>query len=251
MVARPTSRKIVESGDLTSWLSFYPPDTRQPCHAHQSAQLSFLLSGCFSEESGGRELHPIGQSVGLMPVGESHSVRFGKEGALVLSVNFAGDMGLAEAKRDWRKMDKSLSRKVSLIGGGADDLSDLCSDLLAGFAEAGRDDARQLRHAPKWLRLAVKQLTDDPEIGIGELAAQAGVHRVYLSRMFLRFTGLSPTEYRLARKCAAAVRLTISDNSSIALAAVEAGFADQSHWNRVCRALSGIPPGRIRQLMAG
>ena len=247
---RPAARKLGEDAGYASWLVYYPPGLRQPDHAHANAQLSFLLSGSFAEESGGRSLEPVGRSVGLMPVGESHAVRFGKEGALMLAIDCRNETGLPDRRRDWRRMDRALSRKVSLVGEGTGALGDLCSELLAGFAEAESGDALPLDRAPQWLRRAIGHLVDDPEVGIGALATEAGVHRVYFSRVFQRYTGLSPTEFRLARKCTAAMQLTMAGRGSIAQAAVEAGFADQAHWTRTCRALAGIPPGRVRQLFA-
>ena len=68
--------------------------------------------------------------------------------------------------------------------------------------------------------------------------------------MFRRHTGVSPTEFRLLRKSAAAMRRTVAGEVGLAEAALEAGFSDQAHWTRTCRLLAGIPPGRIRRMFA-
>lgn len=86
------------------------------------------------------------------------------------------------------------------------------------------------------------------DISIGELAREAGVSRVYLSRAFERQFGVPPHVYLNAVRLANARRLILS-GMSLATVAVTAGFADQSHFNRRFKGALGLSPGAwLRQM---
>jgi transcriptional regulator GlxA family with amidase domain len=79
------------------------------------------------------------------------------------------------------------------------------------------------------------------------LAAEAGVHPAYLSRVFRRFTGVSPgemtRELRVRRVCEALA----DKDRPLAELALEAGFADQAHMTRIFTRYTGTPPGALRE----
>lgn len=75
-----------------------------------------------------------------------------------------------------------------------------------------------------------------------ELAALAGLSRYQTVRGFARLTGLTPHAYVMQRRLDTARRL-IRQGSTLVDAAVEAGFADQSHMHRVFVARHGFTPG--------
>ena len=185
-----------------------------------------------------------------MPAGQGHSVRFGREGALMLAIDYPENLLPCDDIRRWRNFSASTGRQISLLGSDQPSAADLTGDLLANLS--GDADCPPLRpaNAPGWLRRAIRHIADEPDVTIADLAREAGVHRVYFSWRFQQCFGLSPTEFRLLRKSAAAMRRTIAGDVGLAQAAHEAGFADQAHWARTCRALAGIPPGQIRQLFA-
>lgn len=86
------------------------------------------------------------------------------------------------------------------------------------------------------------------DMSIGELARQAGVSRVYLSRAFERQFGVPPHVYLNAVRLANARQLLLS-GMSLATVAVTAGFADQSHFNRRFKGAVGLSPGAwLRQM---
>lgn len=78
--------------------------------------------------------------------------------------------------------------------------------------------------------------------GLTELAALAGLSRYQTVRGFARLTGLTPHAYVMQRRLDTA-RSLIRHGSTLAGAAVEAGFADQSHMHRVFVARHGFTPG--------
>lgn len=75
-----------------------------------------------------------------------------------------------------------------------------------------------------------------------DLAALAGLSRYQTVREFSRLTGLTPHAYVMLRRSDMA-RTLIRQGSTLAEAAVSAGFADQSHMHRVFVARHGFTPG--------
>ena len=75
-----------------------------------------------------------------------------------------------------------------------------------------------------------------------DLAALAGLSRYQTLRGFARLTGLTPHAYVMQRRLDTA-RSLIRQCSTLADAAIEAGFADQSHMHRIFVARYGFTPG--------
>lgn len=88
------------------------------------------------------------------------------------------------------------------------------------------------------------RLDDDPAcaVTLEDLAAESGLGRFKLVRDFARITGLTPHAYLLQRRTELARRL-IATGKPLAEAAVEAGFADQSHMTRNFTRRYGYTPG--------
>jgi AraC-like DNA-binding protein len=82
-------------------------------------------------------------------------------------------------------------------------------------------------------------------VSLAELAALAGVSRLQLLRGFAREIGTTPHAYVIRRRVRLARQL-LAAGETPAQAAVEAGFADQSHPTRAFVRHVGITPGRYR-----
>ena len=85
----------------------------------------------------------------------------------------------------------------------------------------------------------------DESVSLAELAALSGVSRFQLLRGFAREIGVTPHAYLVQRRVRLARRL-LADGQTPAQAAVQAGFADQSHMTRAFVRQFGVTPGRYR-----
>ena len=95
-----------------------------------------------------------------------------------------------------------------------------------------------------------RRLDDAPEVptSLAELAQIAGgCSRFQRLRAFARETGATPHAYLLQRRVGLARRL-LAGGSTPANAALQAGFADQSHLTRAFRRQFGVTPARFRAL---
>jgi AraC family transcriptional regulator len=82
---------------------------------------------------------------------------------------------------------------------------------------------------------------------VAEIAAELEVDTRLLARAFREYYGSSIGEYvRNARLDWAAARL-VQTEAPLAALALEAGFADQSHFTRSFKRRTGLPPGKYRR----
>ena len=97
------------------------------------------------------------------------------------------------------------------------------------------------------LRLACDYLGDRPErnVSLEELAAQAGIGKFRLIRLFRERTGLPPHALQIAHRIRAARRL-LEAGETIAETAAATGFADQSHLHRHFQRSLGLTPGEYQ-----
>jgi AraC-like DNA-binding protein len=80
---------------------------------------------------------------------------------------------------------------------------------------------------------------------ISEAAAMHGVSERTVRRILLRSTGLAPKAFAAILQFHRALRLLRDHHLSPAAAAIEAGYADQPHMNRVFRRMGGFSPARL------
>ena len=82
-------------------------------------------------------------------------------------------------------------------------------------------------------------------ITLEELSALAGLSKYYLLRCFTRQKGITPYRYLETVRVEQAKAL-LERGAPPAEAALRAGFADQSHFNRFFKTLIGLPPGQYQ-----
>lgn len=120
--------------------------------------------------------------------------------------------------------------------------------MLAATARLD-DTARFLRRPPPWLRKARDLLHASflDRLRAADVAAAVGVHPVLLARVFRAHTGVSIGDYvRTLRLDWAATRLSRSE-APLCEVALEAGFADQSHFTRAFKRHTGSTPLQFRR----
>jgi AraC-like DNA-binding protein len=87
-----------------------------------------------------------------------------------------------------------------------------------------------------------------PELTSTDLAAAAGCSRYAAYRAFRQVYGLAPSDYQRQLRVRAA-RGLLARGAAPAVAAAEAGFADQAHLTRWFRRYYGVTPGAYRAAM--
>ena len=86
----------------------------------------------------------------------------------------------------------------------------------------------------------------EAQVGLAQLAEEAGMSAWHLNRMFRQRFGLPPHAYQLQLRLARA-RILLQGDGPIAGIACELGFADQAHLSRLFKRSFGVTPAGYRR----
>jgi len=122
----------------------------------------------------------------------------------------------------------------------------LLLDLLSRHLDVIRERSSS---RPRWLGHLLDYLDDTFEQAwsLEAMAAEMGVHPVYLCRTFPRHLGCTLGEYVRLQRVMRGRQLLGIDAGTLAHIACQAGFCDQSHFTRAFKHHFGISPGRWRR----
>ena len=84
-------------------------------------------------------------------------------------------------------------------------------------------------------------------LSLNDLAREAGMSRYHFVRTFSRVVGMTPHAWQLDRRIERA-RALLEQGMSLADAALQLGFADQSHFQRAFKQRVAATPGEYRQV---
>src|ERR1700730_14457608 len=146
---------------------------------------------------------------------------------------------------------------ASLLADMAEPINELSSaEIAVAVADGlvslcGHPDRRKAAIDTRAVDLARDYLAAHPreQTSASILEEIAGTDRFTIARHFRWAFGTSPDRYRTLRRLAL-VRAAIESGRSLARAASEAGFADQSHMTRQFKRTYGLTPGRWMALTA-
>ena len=222
-------------------LTRYGASLRQSAHTHGPAHLSLVLAGALQEEFGRTEVAFQAWRVAVRPEEMRHAAAFSPNGALILTCAYPAQAPPIKAPYWSPSLSRAEIRSlVPLLLAGDGESAEAACDLVA----IARDIPMRKRPS-RWISAVREQLLEAPgSASLSEIAARAGRHRVHLSRSFLAAFGETPSVFRRRAMLERAL-CCLASGGSAAAAAAEAGFADQSHFNRACRDIYGATPGRL------
>lgn len=97
--------------------------------------------------------------------------------------------------------------------------------------------------------LILTHLGDD--VSLADLARETGLSRAHFARAFRRSVGDPPHRWLVKQRIANARIHLLEPRLPISVVASMCGFADQSHFTRVFRAVTGISPSAWRRRNTG
>lgn len=83
------------------------------------------------------------------------------------------------------------------------------------------------------------------DLSLADIAAAAGMSASHLKTLFRRTTGLPVHQYVIRQRVDRAVDLISRGRLRLSVAALKAGFADQSHMARCMRRIMGVSPTEV------
>jgi AraC family transcriptional regulator len=240
----------------------YAPHCTLPAHDHRFPSWTYVAAGSFDEAFSTGTEHCSAGSVLSKPSDARHSNRYGTAGATCLLIELADITMISEDRaaplfRRTMQFDRGAVSRIawSLMrefrkwdAGSTIAVQSLLLDLaLAMFAMLIRP-RRRSRGDTGWLSRARERLVAEFRTppSINALAADAGVHAVYLCQAFRQAFGLSPGEFVRWQRIEWARQALRTTGTPLVTIALAAGFSDQSHFTRQFRAHTGVTPAQFR-----
>jgi AraC family transcriptional regulator len=233
----------------------FPAGYDQPPFEPEAPYVAVVLDGALVKSFPRRSHSLEGGTAMTIPAGATHAARFGPAGARVVLV--ASENGVARLDRLDRLAELRGRELIWLAWRLAAELRavDAAAPLAAeGFAlelvaATTRETYAADTRLPAWLVSAEELLRERvrESVTLGVLAQSVGVHPAHLARTFRAHFGVSVGEYGRRLRLAWAAGELARGNRPLAEIAVEAGFADQSHFTRVFKRHVGTTPARYRE----
>lgn len=237
----------------------YAPDFKTPSHSHPEAYFCLILDGSSSQTYGSKSRVREPLTTAFYPPHELQSESFGRSGGRIFNVEmdsrwlrlFRDYSVIGEESNDYRGGSVAwLMSKLYHEFRRMDDTSALMIEglTLEIVAEASRQFSCAQNLTCRWLERARDILHEQfaDNITLARLADLVGVHPVYLASSFRKQYQCTVGEYRQRLRVEFACRELSRAHSSLAEIALAAGFANQAHFSRTFKRLTGTTPGRYR-----
>jgi AraC family transcriptional regulator len=236
---------------------------RLPEHAHELPFFALLLEGDYGERYGHRYKQFGPFTMAFRPAGVPHQDEIGPRGVRFFEIeirpswrdrieNCSGSLDTAYdecggGEMLWLAMQLFRETRGTQHDGGLL-IEGLLAELVAAVALLPRETAKD---PPPWLGRVVDKLKSEygERLTLEDLALEAGVHPVHLSRVFRRSAGEGIGEYVHRLRIRAACEQMLAPHRSLAEIGLATGFADQSHFTRAFRRIAGMSPGAFRKLV--
>ena len=239
----------------------YDPGERHERHAHSYSNVSVVIAGSLMERVGRTEVEVGPLSVVVKPAGTEHANAFGPQGAVMLQLPVTPQWSRADGTQAvdrwrWHRSPEAARWMLRLATAAAE--TDRWYSVDDGIAEClgavgGLGDRNSNDSIPDWLDRVRERIRDERGRGasVSQLARDAGVHPVYLTRRFRRAFGCSVVASLQVERVRAAADALASGSETISGVAYGTGFADQPHLTRTFRRVTGVTPGAYRRLARG
>jgi AraC family transcriptional regulator len=238
----------------------HPVPRKLPMHSHDLPFFGLLLHGFYGERYGRQQKQFSPMSLMFRPAGIPHQDEIAPGGLRFFHIELRPrwKQRLAECSGNLNQGCEDsrggpffwLAMNLYRETFAADQPDALCVEsLLAELtALATRLPLEERNHPPAWLARVLEKLHAEPagRLTLDDLSAEAGVHPVHLSRVFRRFQREGIGEYTRRLRIRASCRYLLGRELPLAEISLLTGFADQSHFTRVFRQVTGITPHAFR-----
>jgi AraC family transcriptional regulator len=238
----------------------YSPHAKLPTHAHELSHFCFVVAGHYQEKLGGTSFERAPLALVYYPPDVSHGEEHFTRGRHFLveidsrsleavreygarlcePVLLGHDSALWLAARMYREF--SERDEFSSIA-----LESISTELLIAASRRGKRSGE--RNPPPWLKRVKEYLSEsfsEPPALI-ELAKAVDVHPTHLARVFRQFERCTVGDYIREVRINYARQRMLESNEPLVDIALAAGFADQTHFTRSFKRITGMTPTEFRR----
>jgi AraC family transcriptional regulator len=239
----------------------YPAHFKTPQHSHPEAYFCLILDGISTQSFGPKSRTREPLTTTFYPPNELQSETFGSGGGRIFNVeidsrwlsHFREHSVIGEESKGFQGGSVGwLMRKLYHEFRRFDQASALMIEGLTFeiIAEASRRSALRVSHTSLWLDQARDILHDQfaTNLSLAGIAKLVGVHPVYLASSFRRKYHCTMGEYRQRLRIEFACRELAKPQHSLAQIALAAGFANQAHFSKTFKRLTGMTPASYRSV---
>ncbi|NIG54700.1 AraC family transcriptional regulator [Chitinophaga sp. Cy-1792] len=238
--------------------NFYEEGTVSDWHFHENPHFSHILNGGSKEMRGkGSGQQRSGSSLYYYP-GIPHQNIDYLPGTRIFNLEFTSEFftkyNIAIPEESWMFSDNTQWNSHLLITimaehylndaiGSSLSVHQLCLDLLSA-------PAADQELSPAWTRKVKEAMYDNwsSPLSLADLAVEVALHPVTISRYFPRYFGCTMGEYLRKIKIEKALAMIRAKQQSLTEIAYDCGFADQAHFIKTCKRLTGITPKQYQKL---
>jgi AraC family transcriptional regulator len=241
----------------------YASRARLPTHAHELSHFCFVLAGNYTEKIAGRFFERAPAALVYYPPDVSHGEEHFTSGRHFLveidfkSLETVRDYGarlsepvLLDTNSSFWLANRMYKEFCERDGFSGLALESIATELL--IATSRRDSHPAERRPPAWLHTVkdfLRENFSEPP-GLNELAKAVDVHPTHLARVFRQFERCTVGSYIREVRIDYARQRMIGSNDSLVEIALAAGFADQTHFTRSFKRITGMTPSEFRRLFA-
>ena len=258
-----TSQSLAANGFRFTEKS-YSSHARLPTHAHELSHFCFVLAGNYNERIAGRLFERAPAALVYYPPDVSHGEEHFTSGRHFLveidsrSLEIVRDYGARLSEPVLLGGDSSLwlANRMYREFNERDDFSSIALESIATellIATSRRENQTAEPQAPSWLKKVKEFLRENfsEPPGLNELAKAVDVHPTHLARVFRQFERCTVGDYIREVRINYARQRMLGSNEPLVEIALAAGFADQTHFTRSFKRVTGMTPTEFRRLFAG
>jgi AraC family transcriptional regulator len=227
-------------------------------HCHDNLHISFVLQGGSIEKRIGSEYERLPSNIMFYRAGEAHQniqkIFPSKNINLEIENDFLKKYGISEeaikravtynadGKFLMLKIYKELSESDSF---SVTSINMLFLDLIINF-----EKINYKREFPSWLKIIYELLNDqwNEKLTLSDLARAANINPITISKHFHKYFSCTLGEYMRKLKIEKSMSMINDTTHSLTEIAYACNFADQSHFTRTFKQLTGFLPKQYKKL---
>jgi AraC family transcriptional regulator len=248
---------LSDHGVIISTAHYPVEECNQGMHYHENPHICFLLQGGDIESRNNLSYQRKTGDIYFYYAGETHASISRKSISKTTNIEFGetflGKYEFSEAQIH-RAVKNNLDAKFLILKMQQEMLTDdNCSQLtiqtlLLNLINDSKDSEHQ--STPKWVQILTELLNDrwNEQITLQELSHATDKHPITISKHFRKYFSCTLGEYLRKLKIEKSIPLIKNSHLSLTEIALHCGFADQSHFTRSFKEMTGFLPKDFRNI---